>query len=86
MFSDDDFVRQIERILTFPPGTTAVTFAFGNLDDDINEGLESFSAELSSPKNGLILGIIFTARVDIIDNDGKEVIFVSTTSLTLSFY
>ena len=46
------------------------TFTFEIGDDDINELTENFTAMLSSPSFGLSLGNIFTATVDIVDDDG----------------
>ena len=68
---DDDFMQVNDTTLAFPAGMTVATFPFGIFNDDINEALESFSAMLSLPTNGLSLGMISTARVDIINDDGK---------------
>ena len=70
-YSDNDFVEEPE-VLTFPPLMTTATPSLGNLDNDINEELEYFSAELSSPTNGLLVGTNNTATVEIIDDDGRQ--------------
>ena len=58
-------------VLTFATGTTHATLSLGNLDDNVNEETESFSAQLSSPSSGISLGKNNIATVYIIDNDGK---------------
>ena len=59
-------------MLTFPPFVTTVTPSLGNLDNDVNEVTEYFSAELTFPTNGLSVGRDDFATVEIIDDDGKQ--------------
>ena len=69
--SDNDFVEEPE-VLTFPPFMTTVTPSLGNLDNDVNELTEYFSAKLTSLTNGLSVGTDCSAAVKIIDDDGKQ--------------
>ena len=68
--SDQDYEAQTEDLI-FPTGTTTAYLSLGNLDNINNEDLESFSANLSSPTNGLSLGMNVTATVYIMDDDCK---------------
>ena len=70
LVSDDDYEAQTD-FLTFPPGTTSVSVPLENIDNGINEELEFFSAVLSTPTNGLLLGTNINANVFIVDDDGK---------------
>ena len=58
-------------MLTFPRFVTTVTPSLGNFDNNINEVTEYFSANLTSPTNGLSLGRDNFATVEIIDDDCK---------------
>ncbi len=59
------------QILTFPAGQTSATASIPTEDDSIQEGPESFTAELFNPQGGLTVGPSNTATVDITDNDGE---------------
>ena len=67
-------------MLTFPPFVTTVTPSLGNLDNDVNELTEYFSAKLTSLTNGLSVGTDFSATVKIIDDDGKQLYCITKDS------
>ena len=56
-------------IITFPAGSTNQTVSIPILDDDTNEQLEEFSAQLSNPSEELMLGRDSSAQINIEDND-----------------
>ena len=76
VISEGDLIERTETLIFIPP-MTMLTPAFGNLDDLVNEGLESFSAELSNPTDGLQVEEPSLATVDIVDDDGKCVFLVN---------
>ena len=45
------------------------TVSVPTVDDDTNEELEEFSAQLSNPSDELVLGTDSSAQVNIEDND-----------------
>ena len=47
------------------------TVSVPTVNDDTNEQLEEFSAQLSNPSVGLMLGSNISAQIDIEDNDRK---------------
>lgn len=56
--------------ITFSAGITEFAITVSTLDDDNLEQEESFTALLSSPSEGLVIGAQDTARVTILDNEG----------------
>ena len=56
-------------------GTTTATLTLMSLQDIVNERPETFTAVLSPMSNGLLMGANDTATVNIVDNDGKYVLF-----------
>lgn len=71
MLLDADYNGGV-RTLTFQAGSTSATTSISTVDDDIQEGVERFTAELFNPQNGLSVGLSSTATIDITDNDGKK--------------
>ena len=55
--------------ITFPAGSTNQTVSVPTVDDDTNEELEEFSAQLSNPSDELVLGTDSSAQINIEDND-----------------
>ena len=60
----------VVRTITFPAGTTEAFIAVNTTEDSISELPEQFTALLSNPSEGLVVGPIDTAAVDIMDDDG----------------
>ena len=69
----DDYTALTTMTITFPAGTTRQVIPAVTINDDIQEGDESFRLRLSNPTNGLMLGSRSTATVNIRDNDGTYV-------------
>ena len=74
MFSTDgpDFVGISGRQLVFSPTVNSITVPVGIIDDDLEEFIETFSANLNSDVPRLVL-LHDETTVDIIDdeNDSK---------------
>ncbi len=58
--------------ITFLPGQTSRLIPVNTIDDSIVEVEEDFSAFLSNPSSGLMLGIDDAALIFVSDNDGKH--------------
>ena len=62
----------VRMTLTFPAGTTRMPVTIRTLDDNVGEPSEMFTAVLSSPGSGLVLGPQDTATITIPENDSKK--------------
>ena len=60
----------VSTVVTILAGETEATIVVATIDDNIAEQLESFSALLSGPSEGLSLGTQTDATISIVDNDG----------------
>ena len=58
--------------ITFPAGQTSITFPVDTTEDEIAELLEQFTATLSNPSEGLIVGANEQALIEIVDDDDCE--------------
>lgn len=67
----DDYVAVSETV-TIPAGSTRASVSVVTLDDDLEEGTETFTVTISDPVNAT-LGAPVTATVQIIDNDGEVI-------------
>ena len=65
----------IRTTITFPAGSTVQKVPVPTIDDDINEELEEFRVQLSSPSDALMLGSDISAQIDIIDNNCELINF-----------
>ncbi|MEM9213209.1 MAG: Calx-beta domain-containing protein [Cyanobacteria bacterium P01_F01_bin.150] len=61
------------RTLVFAPGQTSKTVTIPIHDDDIREGIESFTIDLVNASSGTTLGDRPQATIDILDNEGGEI-------------
>jgi hypothetical protein len=61
--------------LTFNAGNTSATISIAINQDDLSEGNEAFTVQLSNPRGGATLGSPATATVTIMDDDSSIVQF-----------
>ena len=59
------------------------TVSVPTVDDDTNEELEEFSAQLSNPSDELVLGTDSSAQVNIEDNDCE---FIEKKNKELTYF
>ncbi|MGY6497476.1 MAG: Calx-beta domain-containing protein, partial [Microcella sp.] len=67
----EDYVAVSETV-TIPAGSTRASVSIATIDDDLEEGTETFTVTISDPVNAT-LGTSVTATVQIIDNDGEVI-------------
>ena len=64
--------QAVTRTLTFQPNENQMCFDVAILDDDLDEGTESFSAEIISiPSSGVVRGDPESSIISITDDDGE---------------
>lgn len=81
----DDYIS-IRTVITFSPGETSVLVPVNTIDDEIVESEEDFSALLTGPSSGLMLGDTPDALIIIADNnDGKYQLKSSSDLLVVLF-
>ena len=79
---DDHSGPSAKQKVTFRPGETSKTISIATIDDDVREGSESFTIQLSDPE-GAELGMYkHRAAVRIRDNDPVPEISVSDAAVT----
>ena len=66
-----DYGAIVDMVITFPAGTTSVTFPVPTFADFTVEGTEMFGGILSNPTGGAVLGT-FTATIDVMESIGKS--------------
>ena len=81
----EDYTSTVTNI-TFPAGSTVQMVSVPTIDDDINEELEEFRAQLSSPSDALMLGSDISAQIDIIDNNCELVNFSIFKEQNITLY
>ena len=65
--ADESDYSPVDQTVTFAPGETSKTITVNLIDDDVYEGAETFSLELSNPTNNAVLGDAHTSTVTIED-------------------
>ena len=70
MFAAGTDYIAVNATVTILAGETEASVAVTTINDDIAEQLESFTALLSGPSEGLSLGTQTDATISIVDNDG----------------
>ena len=68
----EDYVAPITGVVSFAPGETQKEFTIVINDDDIVEGIETFTVRLDRPRNGAYIGGKFSNTVKIADNDFED--------------
>ncbi len=64
----------VSRTVTILAGDDSVSVEVGTVDDTLDELMEAFTATLTNPGAGAVIGENETAEVVINDNDGKQAI------------
>ena len=65
--------QAVTRTLTFQPNEDQMCFDVTILDDELDEGTESFSAEIISiPSSGVVIGDPESSIISITDDDGEQ--------------
>lgn len=70
------------NVLTFAPGEVSKTFTIEIKDDALDESTEAFNVTLSNPTGSAVLGTVFAASINIIDNDPTPSLSVNDVSVT----
>ena len=72
MALDGSDYQRVNRTLTFQPNENQMCFEVPILNDELDEGTESFSVEIISvPSSGVVLGDPGRSIISITDNDGE---------------
>ena len=70
--TDGSDYQPVTRTLTFQPNQNRMCFNIPILNDQLDEGTESFSVEIISvPSSGVVLGDPERSTISIIDDDGE---------------
>ena len=77
-----DYVSASKQVV-FAPGAISANISVSITDDNLVESNESFSVKLSNPENA-DLGVLNTASVTIVDNDGSAIVQFENSSYTVS--
>ena len=70
-----DYSAFTAMTITFPAGQTSVMIPVDTTEDEIAELLEQFTATLSNPSEGLIVGDDDVATIEIGDDDCEYIPF-----------
>ena len=70
--TDGSDYQPVTRTLTFQPNQDQMCFNIPILNDQLDEGTESFSVEIISvPSSGVVLGDPERSIISIMDDDGE---------------
>ena len=77
----DDYTPLFATVV-FSPGVTMAEVLVETVEDDSDETDETFTAVLSEPSEGAVIGSTMTATVNIRDDDGEDHYTVATQTST----